>query len=169
MQRPNRKDTGVPLVLTFHSRFYNISAIMRKLFAFLYAEEQVKRVFTPAPFISFRTGYSLCNHLVRSKVYPLVRDKGTFCCGKGRCETCFNIKQTDTFESFVTKKVYKINHSFNCDSKCVIFILSCKVCGMQYVGSTVDHFRLRWNNYRSSQRMQHQVALPIKIIFISIS
>ena len=33
-----------------------------------------------------------------------------------------NVEQTDTFESFVTKKVYKINHSFNCDSKCLIHL-----------------------------------------------
>ena len=125
---------------------------MRKYFTFLYAEEKVKRVFIPAPFVSFRSGYSLRNHLVRAKVYPLIREKGTFCCKKSRCETCCNMKQTDTFESFVTKKVYKINHSFNCDSKCLIYLFSCKVCGIQYVGSTVDRFRLRWNNYKSCQR-----------------
>ena len=147
-----RKETGVPLVLTYHPRFHNLSAIIWKHFVFLFPEEEVKRVFMPAPFISFRSGYSLRNHLVRSKVYPLIREKGTYCCGKSRCETCCNIKQTDTFESFVTKEVFKINHSFNCDSKCLIYLLSCKVCGIQYTGSTVDKFRLRWNNYKSCQR-----------------
>ena len=29
---------------------------------------------------------------------------------------------------------------------------SCKVCGIQYVGSTINRFRLRWNNYKSCQR-----------------
>ena len=52
----------------------------------------------------------------------------------------------------MSKKVYKINHSFNCDSKCLIYLFSCKVCGIRYVGSTVDRFRLRWNNYKSCQR-----------------
>ena len=28
---------------------------------------------------------SLRNHLVRAKVYPLIREKGTFCCGKSKC------------------------------------------------------------------------------------
>ena len=80
-------------------------------------------------------------------MYPLIREKSTFYCGKSRCETCYNIKQTDTFESFVTKKVYKINHSFNWDSQCMIYLFSCKVCGIQYVSPTVDRFRLKWNNY----------------------
>ena len=83
-ERPNRKETGIPLLVTYHPRFYNLSAIRRKYFTFLYAEEKVKRIFTPAPFVSFRSGYSLRNHLVRAKVYPLIREKGTFCCGKSR-------------------------------------------------------------------------------------
>ena len=92
LERPNRKETGVPLVVTYHLRFHNLSAIIRKCFTFLYAEEKVKRVFTPTPFVSFSSGYNLRNHLVRAKVYPLIREKGTFCCGKSRCESCCNMK-----------------------------------------------------------------------------
>ena len=110
------------------------------------------RVFTPTSFVSFRSGYSLRNHLVRAKVYALIREKGTFCCGMSWCETCCSMEQCDDFESSVTKKVYKINHSFNCDSKCLIHLFPCKVCGVHYVGSTRDRFRLRWNNYKSCQR-----------------
>ena len=99
---------GVSFVVTYHPRFHNLSNTIRKLFIYLYAEEQVKKVFTPAPFLSFRSGYSLRSHLVRAKVYPLIREKGSSCCGKSRCETCFNIQDTDNFQSFVAKEVYKI-------------------------------------------------------------
>ena len=121
--------TGVPLVITYHPCFHNLNNIIRKLFIYLYAEEQAKKVFTPAPFVSFRSVYSLRNHLVRAKVYPLIREKRSSCCGKSRCETCFNIQETDAFQSFVKKEVYKFNHHFHCDSKCVIYLISCKVCG----------------------------------------
>ena len=69
-------------------------------------------------------------------------------------------KQTDTFESLVTKRVYKINHFFNCDSKCLIYHFTYKVCGIQYVGSTVDRFRLRWSNYKSWQRDAADGGIP---------
>ena len=85
-------------------------------------------------------------------MHPLIKGKSTFCWGKSGCETYCKIKETDNFESFVTKKVYKINYSFNCDSKCLIYLFSCKVCGIQYIVFTVDRFRLRWNNYKSCQR-----------------
>ena len=53
-ERPDRKETGVPLVVTYHPRFHNLSAIMRKYFTFLYAEEKVKSFYTCSIcFISF--------------------------------------------------------------------------------------------------------------------
>ena len=50
--RSGKKETGVPLIVTYYPRFHNLNNI-RKHFTFLYAEEQVKSVFTPAPFVSF--------------------------------------------------------------------------------------------------------------------
>ena len=76
-ERPNRKETGVPLVVTCHPRFHDVRAIIRKYFTYLYAEVKFKRVFTPAPFVSFRSGYSLRNYHVRAKVYPLITEKVT--------------------------------------------------------------------------------------------
>ena len=71
------------------------------------------------------------DHLVSAKVYPLLREKGSLCCGKIRCKTCLNIKETNTFQNFVTKKGYKINHHFHCDSKCIVYLVSSKMCGLQ--------------------------------------
>ena len=45
-----------------------------------------------------------------------------------------------------------MNHHFDCNSKCLIYLLSCRVCGKQYVGSTTERFRFRWNNYKDIQR-----------------
>ena len=66
-ERPDRKDIGVPLVVTYDSRFHNLSTFTTKCFRFLYAEEKVKKHFTPATFVSFCSGYSLRNHFVKLK------------------------------------------------------------------------------------------------------
>ena len=73
---------------------------------------------------------------------------------------CFNIKETNTFQSFGNKKVYEIHHHFHCDSKCIIYLLSCKVCGLQYVSSAINRVRLRWNNYKSSHRVGLEGGAP---------
>ena len=63
-----------------------------------------------------------------------------------------NISETDIFQSFQTKEQYQINHQLNCNDKCLIYLLSSKVCGLEYVGSTTDKFRLGWNNYKENNR-----------------
>ena len=69
-------------------------------------------------------------------------------------------KNTDVFQSFITKESYKINHKFDRGSKCIIYLFSCKICRLQYVGSTVERFRFRWNNYKFGQRGAAQGATP---------
>ena len=43
-----------------------------------------------------------------------------------------------------------INHHLNCNDRCLIYLFSCKVCGLQYVGSTTDKLCLRWENYKEN-------------------
>ena len=80
------------------------------------------------------------------------RKVGSENCGKSRSEVCLNIQETDTFTSTTTGESFKINHKLNCVDNCVIYLLTCKCCGKQYVGETTDEFRLRWNNYKSNDR-----------------
>ena len=66
------------------------------------------------------------------------------------------VKECDTFASYVTKDAFKINHHFNSNIKCLIYLFSFKVFGKQYGGSTTDTFRFRWNNYKNCQRKERR-------------
>ena len=148
----DNKSVGVLFVVTYHPHLKNISKIIKKHIKHLYADPEVRSVFTPLPFVSFRPGQNLRRHLVRSKLYPQEQKTGSSKCNSPSCIICNNIKECNTFTSHVTKETFKINHHFNCNSKCLIYLFSCKVCGKQYVGSTTDKFRYRWNNYKNRQR-----------------
>ena len=50
-----------------------------------------------------------------------------------------------------TKESLEANHHFDCISKSFIYSMSCKMCSKQYVGSTSERFRYRWNNYKIDQ------------------
>ena len=138
------KETGISLVTTYHPRLKGLSGLIKRNLQYLYADEEFKKVFTPAPFVSFRSARNLKSFLVRSKVYSLERKTGSEKCNGKRYLVCLNIAETDTFEFFQTKKQYKINHNLNCNEKCLVYLLSCKIFGLQYVGSTTDAFRYRW-------------------------
>ena len=56
------------------------------------------------------------------------------------------------FESFQTKKQQKTNYNQNYNNKCLIYLLSCKICGVQYESSTTDPFLYHQNNYKDNNR-----------------
>ena len=68
----------------------------------LYMNDEVKRVFTPKPMVSFRSFCKISSRLVRAKLFPIERTVGSFRCGSKRCEVCKYITETDTFTSSVT-------------------------------------------------------------------
>ena len=51
-----------------------------------------------------------------------------------------------------TSESFKVNHNLCCNDKWLIYLLTCKVCKKQYSWKTFDRFRLRWNNYKESDR-----------------
>ena len=138
-----KKEKGVPLVVTYHPSLNCLSKIIRDNLHLLYMNDEVKSVFSSKPVISFRSARKLSSYLVKTKLYPIERTVGSFKCTKKRCEVCEKIHITDSFTSSVTQNTYKINHKLNCDDKCLIYLLSCKQCRKQYVGETVDAFRKR--------------------------
>ena len=68
-----KKVNGVSLVVTYNPAFKNLLQVITKHLQLLYADEQVKKMFSPASFVSFRNIRSLKSYLVRSKIYPLER------------------------------------------------------------------------------------------------
>ena len=143
---------GVSFVIIYHPKLKKIIKIMKKLEHLLYQDESVKRVFTLPPMVSYRNARKLSSYLVRAKLYPLERKRGSYKCGNLRCLVCNNIEESGTFTSTVTVESFKVNHHPCCNDKCLIYILTCKVFKKQYTGKTVDRFRLRWNNYKESDR-----------------
>ena len=100
----SKKVNGVPLVVTYNPAFKNLFQVIRKNLQLLYADEEVKKVFSPAPFVSFRSTRNLKNYLVRSKIYPLEREVGSENCKSKRCLVCLNVSKTYVFQSFQTKE-----------------------------------------------------------------
>ena len=114
------------MVVTYHPLLKSLSKIISKNLHLLYMDEEVKRVFTPGPMISFRSSRKLSSYLVRAKLYPTERVVGSFKCSKPRCLVCVNVTETNTFSSILTGKTYKINHKFDCDENYLVYFLTCK-------------------------------------------
>ena len=156
-QRVSHKENvkkGVSLVLTYHPLFKSIGKIIYDSLYLLHMNEVLQHLFTPGPMVSFRSSRKISSYVVRDKLYPVERSVGSFNCKRPRCKICAYINETDSFTSTVTGETYKTNHRFDCMDKCLIYLLTCNKCRKQSVniGQTVDTFRYRRNNYRSSSR-----------------
>ena len=90
--------------------------------------------------VVFRSSRKLSSYLARAKLYPLERVTDSCKCHGKRCTVRLNVNETSTFTSSVTHETYKINHKFDCNSKCLIYLLTCKQCSEQYVSQTIDDF-----------------------------
>ena len=104
--------------------------------------------------IAFRNPKTLRDKLVRSNL-KLTDDaeRGNFPCGRGNCDTCNMLKPGKQFKSTVTGENYKINFHFDCNSLCVVYLITCKVCKKQYTSSRVTTFSARFNQYKSNLKL----------------
>ena len=83
---------------------------------------------TPPTLVSYRSARKLSSYLVRAKLYSSERKRVSYKCGNLRCLVCNNIEETVTCTSAVTGESFKINHRFCCNDKCLIYLLTRKVC-----------------------------------------
>ena len=86
------------------------------------------KVFERIPIAGFRWAKSLKYIVVRVKVAPLEKKKGSCrSCGGTRCEICKHVVTTETFRSFSTQREYCIKpDNLNCRSNNVVYLFSCK-------------------------------------------
>ena len=94
----------------------------------------------PGPMVTLRSSRKL-SYLLRAKLCPLERVTGSCKCLGKRCVVYLNVSEISIFTSSVTHDTYKINHKFNCNSKCLIYLLTCKQYSKQDVSQTIDDFR----------------------------
>ena len=78
--------------------------------------------------------------------------------GNRRCQVCKYLEPGERFTSYRTGKSYTINYELDCNSSNVVYLLSCKVCHAQYVGSTTTKFRLRFNNHKARFRVHSRLS-----------
>ena len=146
------RNERVPLVVTYHPGLPNIGQILRELHPILESSDRCSGAINSVPMVSFRRPKSLADYLVRARVNSSCQGslpKGTYKCNSRRCEVCNYLDEKNSFVSTKTQREYSINYNLNCNSVNVIYLITCKVCGLQYVGSTTNKFRLRFNNHKT--------------------
>ena len=113
---------------------------------------------TPPPF--YIGNYSVIGN--RTEHYKFSRCKTDRC--KLKCNMDSKVVQSNHFRSNYNNNSYTIrtNENLNCKSTNVIYLITCKLCGLQYVGKTQRSFEIRTREHldkiRKQDKSQHIYA-----------
>ena len=170
IRETNRKDkskNAEPFLVTNHLFFNFLYGIIRKNLYPHNMNQKVKEVFSSQPMVSSRSASKLSSYIVRVKLYPLSRRVGSYkyCCN--RCQVCRSVTETDMLICNNNRGSYKINHSFDSNGKCLMYLLTCNCCQKQCVGQTVDIFRNRWNSCEDNVRKFDRVEQCMQGIYVN--
>ena len=163
--RAPKTSDRVNFVQDFHPGLPNINRILRENHHLLQLNPNLRKVMPEPPRLAFRRPKNLRNYLCRGRLPPLgtpdnLRPSNS--CGpcsirkssqirRGPpCGICKLLPSQNCIVSFSNGKNFSIVSKTNadCDSKFVVYCLSCTKCGLQYVGRA-QNFRLRVNNHKS--------------------
>ena len=127
-KRPKHQEDSITLVLTFHPALNIVFDVLKRAHRHVQKSPVLKAVLHKPPRISFRNPKTR-DKLVCSKL-KLTDDaeRGNFPCGRGNCKICNILKPGKQFKSTVNGGIYKMNFHFDCNSLCVVYLITCKVC-----------------------------------------
>ena len=74
--------------------------------------------------------------------------KNDISCGNTRCLACPRLTSNDYIISRSTGAVFGLARGLNCLSQGIVYALTCKLCGKQYVGQTGRTLRQRFAQHR---------------------
>ena len=102
--------------------------------------------------VTYKRGKSL-RELISPSLFPQAKNDTQSMVSKcgSRCDICNNfLVCSNEFRCKVTGKTYKVRGKLNCNSHNVIYLVNCKLCGEQYIGSASgDNFKPRFRVHKS--------------------
>ncbi len=83
------------------------------------------------------------------------------CCSSSKCALCPDLSSGSTFGSSLTGRKHTVicKDYMSCSSHNVVYLITCTLCGIQYVGETSQQLRCRISQHRSSIRIQDRRTL----------
>ena len=150
-----KKDPKLTLNITYHPSFSRLRNVLSEIHLLLTPNQEHRNVFPNIPIVGFRNGKNLKSILVRAKLPSRrIGDGGSEKCLRSNCGVCKFINCTSTFSNKDLTKTYQIKTGpLSCKSSMVVYMIQCKTCKLQYVGSAKTPFRSRFYNYKSHNKL----------------
>ena len=135
------------LVLQYHARTRQVRDIIRSNWGLLSTSYTTKWIHDSKLIMGYRRNPNLKDLLVKSTI-PLPSTHGktgkkTNTCDKLDCIYCASLNKTGKIHSKTLNSVFTSKYNVTCQSHNIVYCLTCKTCGLQYVGMTKRKFQER--------------------------
>ena len=142
-------------MVNFNPHLPNISRIIKSYSHFIYDSPTLAQIFPKGSTIPSHRRAKNIKELLAEPKRPNYSNNdhsatGCFKCRK-KCDLYKNhFKKDKIFYSTRTHRYYTIRQHLDYKSKNVIYLANCKKCRVQYVGSTSNEFKVRFQNHKSA-------------------
>ena len=147
---PKKCTDKIRLLMNYNPMNPNLQDILKKFEGLLLMAR--KSAITPEQMqITYSRSPNLKDNLVKSNIDFLPKPKLSQPCLQPRCLTCSHMNTSQVISS-KEKHSYPIRGNFNCKSNDIIYVMTCNICNIQYVGETSNSMNCRCRGHKSSIR-----------------
>ena len=124
-EKSQGNDSKLTFNVTYYPVFRHQKRQLKELYVILAWDEYHKKVFPEVPVIGFKNNKNLKSRLVRAALAYINEVGRCEPCGGKRppSQLCSNMKNTSTFKSKRSNKVYQMKKSFKCICKMVVYLI----------------------------------------------
>ena len=139
-QEKQGKVSNVKFIATYNPALSNIIKIIQNNLSILRTHEEMKKLFLSNSVTTiYRREKNFKEILSRSLFPPKFNKDESFISNSNKCDICRKYLIFDNkFKCKFTGTVYRVRDSLYCNNPDVVYIISCKNCGDQFVGSATD-------------------------------
>jgi len=137
-------NTRIPFVSTHNPTNPNFKTLISQIWPILNYSEKCRQVFTHMPLFASRRERNLKDRLVKAEFgqkHNVLFIQSS--CNRPNCKYCIKIKKTKNFKSSITQEKFKKKQIGDCETRNIIYMVSCSLCRKQYIGQTKRPFRNR--------------------------
>lgn len=174
-RRENNRFVSKPtMVLAYSPQFNLIKNIVCKYLPILHQNPKLKSIVKEGINVTPRKAKNLKSLLHTNSTSfnnPIwFRQPGFVRCHKPRCVSCRWCGNGRVFHDDRTNKDYRINEHIMCDSTFVVYTITCTICKLTYVGSTIRMFKIRLGEHISdiTHKREHRSLSNLSRHFLDV-
>ena len=114
-------------------------------------DPHLKEVFPLPPLVAYRRPQNIRDKIVRSKIPSTSKRNKRSVPGMKKCNNCSIcpfVKEGKSVQSTFSKCTVDINTSVNCQTRNILYCISCEKCSLQYIGESERSLKERFSEHR---------------------